>query len=378
MIDTFGISMFCIFTAIIIFCVYKGFNPGKKEKEPEQVPSKNEDAEKFWKETKEEVEKELLQLLLPNDEAVLSLQRGLLEKESILVRGESAELFRAKTTLSSVTAEISRDFMGIWRIVLNVDINDWEDEVICRTESKTGLRGYRTKCYDYEYRPYSQNVNGGTLTYNWATWLEERLSKNHGFNILSSTWDIFNDREKRCNEIVFCEPDAFVNKFSVKGKPAEVYKQLLSFTEEMKTQLEKEYIDTVGFFSRKISDYISEKLLMEITVKELKGKSTIDLTQDQRFVTVAFLELDKNDFILKLRLKKPEVSLDLEVLHCYVKENLLNFFSDYGKPVEVIEEIPSTQIEVWNGRMASKYEPIMENEYSFTLRVKEIDGDLHS
>ena len=381
MIDTFGISMFCIFTAIIIFCVYKGFNLGKKEKGLSQPAGEIKNPDEFWLKTKKEVEKDLLQSLLPNDDSILKLQDGLSNKESMLIRGEKIIIERVTSSLNSVFVSVflHRDFMGIYRIDLGIEIDCWDDEVYYMTADKTKM--YSSSSSNRSRYGYCSNTdNYRTLLSHWMTWLSEKISEDSNFTILYSPWDIFRDREKRIDEIVFCSAGAYVNKFSVKGTPADVYKQLLSFTEEMKTQLEKEYIDSVGFFSRKISDYLSETVLKNITVKELKGESIIDLTQSQDFVGNAILELDKNDFILKLKLKKPEVDLDGDKLLIYVKENLMHFFSDYGKPVEIVEEETNYALQVWNGCIIgdNPHNLATEGHFYFALRVKEIDGDLHS
>ncbi|QQV92070.1 hypothetical protein MOC16_gp145 [Klebsiella phage vB_KpM_FBKp24] len=379
MIDTFGISMFCIFTAILLFCVYKGFNHGKKEKGPSRPAAEIENPDEYWLKTKKEVEKDLIQSLLPGDETLKNLQGELSRKESMLVRGENTVIARVSSSLNSVSVFLHRDFMGIYRIAPAVEIDDWDDEVRCLTEAKTKMYGFSSSSRS-QYGYCSHTDNRKTLLRGWMMWLSEKLSEDRSFTILYSPWDIFRDREKRIDEIVLCSAGAYVNKFSVKGTPADVYKQLLSFSEEMKTQLEKEYIDSIGFFSRKISDYISETVLKNITVKELKGKSTIDLTQGQDFVANAVLELDKNDFILKLKLKKPGVDLDGDKLLIYVKENLFNFFSDYGKPVEIIEKESNYDLQIWNGCTieGNPHNLATEGHFYFVLRVKEIGEDLHS
>lgn len=379
MFDTFGIFMFCILSAIVLFCVYKGFNPGKKNEEPSQPAGEIKNPDEFWLKAKKEVEKDLLQSLLPNEESLKNLQEGLSRKESMLVRGENIVIARVKTSLNSVSVFLHRDFMGIYRISLGIKIAGWDDEVHCMAEDKTKMYGFSSINRSlYGYCSHTDNFR--TLLRGWMMWLSEKLSGDQSFTILYSPWDIFRDREKGIDEIVLCSAGAYVNKFSVKGTPAVVYKQLLSFSEEMKTQLEKEYIDSIGFFSRKISDYISETVLENITVKELKGESIIDLTQGQDFVVGAVLELEKNDFILKLKLKKPEVVLDGDKLLVYVKENLLHFFSDYGKPVEIIEEESNYDLQVWDGCIieGNPHNLATEGHFYFVLRVKEIDGDLHS
>ncbi|WP_107333944.1 hypothetical protein [Klebsiella pneumoniae] len=379
MIDTFGISMFCIFIAIIIFCVYKGFNPGKNKKDPSQPAREIENPDEFWLEAKKEAEKELLQSLIPNDEILKNLQEGLSRKENMLIRGENIAIGSVRSSLNSVSVFLHRDFMGIYRIWLGIEIHCWDDEVRYMAEDKTKMYGFSSSNRS-RYGYCSNTDNHRTLLRGWMTWLSEKISEDSSFTILYSPWDIFRDREKRIDEIVFCSAGAYVNKFSVKGTPADVYKQLLSFSEEMKTKLEKEYIDSIGFFSRKISDYLSETVLKNITVKELKGESIIDLTQSQDFVGNAILELDKNDFVLKLKLKKPGVDLDGDKLLVYVKENLFNFFSDYGKPVEIIEEESNYDLQIWNGciKEGNPHNLVTEGHFYFVLRVKEIGEDLHS
>lgn len=382
MFDLFTVFWFCLLSALLGGIAYAGIKKGKKEKKPSQLADEIKNPDEYWLETKKEVEKDLIQSLLPSDESLLHLQEGLSRKENMLVRGENTRIICVKTSLNHVSVSLYRDFMGIYRIKLGIDIDCWEDEVYRMTENKTGMYGFASSSRS-RYGYYSHTDNHKTLLRGWMMWLSEKLSEDCNFKILYSPWDIFRDRNKRDDEIIFCSAEAYVNKFSVKGKPSDVYQQLLSFTEEMKNQLEKEYIDSIGFFSRKISDYISETILKNITIKELKGESIIDLRQSQLFVIQAILELDKNDFVLKLRLEKPEVVFDPEVLLGHVEDNLLNFFSDYGKPVEIINESQTLEVAVWNGKTEGGESPsdvkaVFDTEYSFTLRVKEIGEDLHS
>lgn len=366
-------------SGVVLFCVYLNLNGSKKEKPPSQPEREIENPDEYWMEAKKEVEKELLQSLLPNDEILKNLQEGLSRKESMLIKGENIAIGSVRSSLNSVSVFLHRDFMGIYRIGLSIEIHCWDDEVHYMAENKTKMYGFSSSNIS-RYGYCSNTDSHRTLLRGWMTWLSEKISDDRNFTILYSPWDIFRDRENRIDEIVFCSTGAYVNKFSVKGTPADVYKQLLSFSEEMKTKLEKEYIDSIGFFSRKISDYLSETVLKNITVKELKGESIIDLTQGQDFVGNAILELDKNDFILKLKLKKPEVELDGDKLLVYVKENLFNFFSNYGKPVEIIEEESNNDLQVWNGciKEGNPHSLVTERHFYFVLRVKEIDGNLHS
>lgn len=340
------------------------------------------------KEKVNEIQEEMAKQLYPGEES-LTLLRELLSgsqnmlvqttKEGILLRNKADSIFPE----NSVKFSLTRDFMGLWRITVEIPMFGWEWEDAIRfqvTQSFPGLNGSDIRTI---IRSSINDQNSSAIEWHWKKWITDTLSNDLGYVTLNSPWDIFSSRDEKSEEIIFCLPDADVNKFSAKGKPVEVYHQLLSFTNEMKRKLEKEYVDSIGFFSRKISDYLSETTLQNISVMELKGQSIIDLTMDQSFVLDASLTLDKNDFVLNLRLTIPEVELDITRLIERLEVNLRGFFSDYGKDVEIFDEsflstglIPNVTDSLDRDHLR-RFGRKISYCYSFIMRIKEKDGNVH-
>lgn len=395
MIDSFGLFMLSVLGVIFIFCVYQLSNPGKKEKESakdnnhepkidDHLP--NDD---FWIERIKTTQEEMIELFMPDEESLVLLRRALSENKDLLIlaRKEDINLKTredARSQCVDLTFSLGRDFMGVYRITVNTFIEFWRGQVI-RNAVRSVPKSDRVD-FDKMESKYGYLINDvGRLNIekHWTDWLSKTLSGDLGYVILNSSWDIFSPAARGENEVTFCSPESIINQFNVSGSPSDVYHQLINYTGEMKRYLEKEYIESVGFFSQKISHYISETVLSNISVLELKGQSIIKLDANQSFVRRAVLSLDKNDFILDLKLFKPEVELDEKKLEEYVTANLLSFFSDYGKEVEIINEttsntdlIPYDSYDYERDRRRVLNQSV-EFCYSFIMRIKEKDENVH-
>lgn len=379
MFDTFTVFWFCLLSAVLGIMIYRALKKDKSTKEGDLPPFADEEQKKDYFDVIRETNGKQIALFLPNDEDIVKFREMLLDKDKVLVCGENRTVYFRDGYANTIRLHLSRDFLGVWRIYVTIHLFDWHCQLQSMVRKEVEFPEYLS---EREIDRYIESIPGphNGINVAWVNWIKEQLTTELGYNLLHSTWDVFEEREISDHEIVFCDLNNPINQFLAEGNPAEVYRQTLSFTNAILSHLEKEYIASAAFFSRKISDYISASLLKNITVTELKGKSIINLDMGQHYVKGAVLELDKNDFILKLKLKKPEVELDGDKLLIYVKENLLHFFSDYGKTVEIIEEESNHDMQIWNGCIIgdNPHNFATEGHFYFVLRVKEIDGDLHS
>lgn len=378
MFDTFTVFWFCLLSAVLGIIIYRALKKDKTAEESILPKLDGDEQKKDYLDAIKETNGKLISLFLPNDTDSVKFQEMLLDKDKLLVCGENRTVYFRDGYANTIRLHFSREFLGVWRIYVTVHLFDWHVQLQSMVKKEVEFQEYLERDISRYLESISVPHNG--LNFAWVNWIKEQLTTGLGYTLLHSAWDVFEEREISNHEIVFCDPNNPINQFLAEGNPAEVYRQTLSFTNTILSQLEKEYITSTAFFSRKISDYISASLLKNITVTELKGKSIINLDGGQHYVKDAVLELDKNDFILKLKLKKPEVELDGDKLLIYVKENLLHFFSDYGKPVEIIEEETDYELQIWNGCIKGDNPGYLatEGHFYFVLRVKEIDGDLHS